>query len=457
MAWLGRSIHGRRGDWGEGDTPPVATRRAVLRRALAGTTALTPAACSAGGPAQHDSGSAAPAKAEAPLLEWILWSAQPEHLEQYKSVARIFQEQQSAIKLNLVTPASGVSYFDWLKTQLAGGQPVDVIGASPVWVPDVATNGIAKGLGDLISRDKVFKIDQYARGVVDAGSWKGMIYFLTLFGNFNVLYYNKGLLERAGIKYPDENWTLDMALDAAKRIAQRTGNADTDVFGMDFNRDLNQVSPYLWANGGEAFDKPEEPAKATMSSPATLEAFTWLVDLINKHKIAPGEGGAPRPSFTTGRVGMVTQGVNSLAATARVAPFSWDIAPLPRGKRGRPNFSGTLFYGLASASKSPDASWTFLKFLCGEPGQGPFVRAQIGAPVLKGLEKSYLELPPPPDNRKVVIDALPNLKALPKAVRMMEIYEPVFTKVMAEAFAGTMSATEAAHQIDSQVAAILGK
>ena len=436
------------------------SRRALLARAAA-VAALAPLAVACGsGAAAPASSSSAPIKAESGTLAWHLWSAQPEHLEQYQATQKEWAAAQPNIKLDMVTPAAtgtASDYFDRLKTQLAGGQPVDVIGASPIWVPDVATSGIGKDLSPNVNRDKQFKLDDYAKGVVDAGSWKGKLYMLTLFGNFNVLYYNKSLFDKAGVKYPDDSWTLDTMLDAAKRITQRNGSADSDVFGMDFNRDLNQVSPYLWAFGGEPFDKPEEPTKGNMASAATLEGFTWLVDLINKQKVAPGEGGAARPGFNTGRLGMITQGVGSIGATARGASFPWDIALLPKGKTGRPNFSGTLFYGVAAASKLPDAAWTFLKYLCGQVGQGKFVQAQIGAPVLKGLEKSYLELPPPPANRKAVIDSLPNLKALPKTLKMMEIYDPVYTKFMGEAFAGRMSPGEAARQIDDQVAAILKK
>jgi multiple sugar transport system substrate-binding protein len=438
----------------------AATRRRLLRRgaALAMLTPSLLAACGGAGSGEN-TGSGGAIKAQTGTIAWHLWSAQPEHLEQYQAISKAFQDQQSQVKLDMVVPASDSTaggYFDRLKTQIAGGQPVDVIGASPVWVPDVAANGLGHELTSFVNRDKQFKLDDYAKGVVDAGSWKGKLYFLTLFGNFNVLYYNKALFDKAGVKYPDENWTLDTMLDAAKRITQRTGDPNTDVYGMDFNRDLNQVSPYLWAFGGEPFDKPEEPTKGTMSAAATLEGFSWLVDAINKVKVAPGEAGAARPGFTTGRLGMITQGVNSFAATAK-SQVTWDIAPLPKGKAGRPNFAGTLFYGMGAGTKLPDAAWTFVKFLCGADGQGRFVRTQIGAPVLKGLEKDYLNLPPPPVNRKVVIDSLPNLKALPKTLHMMDIYDPVFTKNMADAFAGKVSPGEAAKQIDDQVAAILAK
>jgi multiple sugar transport system substrate-binding protein len=340
---------------------------------------------------------------------------------------------------------------------LAAGQVVDIIGGSPVWVPDVASSGIAKDLSGYVSRDRAFKLDDYARGVIDAGSWKGRLYFLTLFANFNVLFYNKALFDRAGVKYPDESWTRETVLDAAKRLTQRMGDPATDVFGFNFQRDLNNVLPWIWQNGGDAFDRPEDPTRATLSSAPTVDALQWLADTVIRHKVAPGEGGAPVPNFTTGRVAMVTQGTANIgrAAADIKGQFPWDIAIHPRGKSGRPNYAGTLFGGIAAITRLPDAAWTFLKYFCGAPGQRVFVEAQVGAPALKELEKVYAALPPPPDNRKAVTDTLPHLRALPKSVKMNEMYSPIFGRLLGEAFSGRTSVAEAARQIDEQATALL--
>jgi hypothetical protein len=87
---------------------------------------------------------------------------------------------------------------------------------------------------------------------------------------------------------------------AAGRLT--SGEGATEAWGVNFARDLNNISPYLWNNGGDAFDKPEDPTKATMASAPALEALPWLADLINRHKVAPGEGGAPQPAFQSGQV-----------------------------------------------------------------------------------------------------------------------------------------------------------
>jgi multiple sugar transport system substrate-binding protein len=339
--------------------------------------------------------------------------------------------------------------------QVAAGQPLDVIGSSPVWVPDNVGAGVVKELNGYMSRDRAFKLDDYAKGVVDGATWKGKLYFLTLFGNFNVLYYNRTLFDRAGLKYPDANWTKEQVLDAARKLTQQTGDPATTIYGFNFARDLNNISPYIWNNGGDSFDKPEDPAKATMSSATSLEALQWLCDLILRHKVAPGEGGAAQPGFATGRIAMQTQPVNSLGTTARDAQFPWDITLIPRGKTGRQNYAGTLYYGVCSATRAPDASWSLLKFLCGPYGHGLFVKSQIGAPILKGMEKDYLALPPPPENRKAVIDTIPTLRALPKVRGMNDIYSDVFTDTLNRAYRGDITATEAARIIDEKATALI--
>jgi ABC-type glycerol-3-phosphate transport system substrate-binding protein len=173
-----------------------------------------------------------------------------------------------------------------------------------------------------------------------------------------------------------------------------------------------------------------------------------------RHKVAPGEAGAAVPGFGTGRVAMMTQGVNSLGVVAREAQFPWDVVIHPRGKSGRPNYAGTLYYGISGTTKLPDAAWTFAKHLCGVAGQRVFVRQQIGAPVHKDLEKEYAQVPPPA-NRKAVTDTLPTLKALPKTVKMMDIYAPVFTTVLADMWAGKVSPTDGCRDIDTRVSVAL--
>jgi len=175
-------------------------------------------------------------------------------------------------------------------------------------------------------------------------------------------------------------------------------------------------------------------------------------------KLEPGEGGTPQPAFQTGQVAMQTMAVGSIGPVAQAAQFPWDVTFIPKGKTGqRANYAGTLLYGVSTASKQPDAAWSLLKTICGTYGVGLHVQAQIGAPSLKGLEKEYLALPPPPANRKVVLDSLVLLRALPKVRGMNDIYEPAFTQTLNRAYAGEITATEAARLIDEKATPLIKK
>jgi multiple sugar transport system substrate-binding protein len=418
--------------------------------------ALT-AACGAT-PGGDTAQSGGPIKPEAGSLLWLFWSNPPDRKILHDQIIAKFQAENPTVKIDGVDPPAGgaAGYATKVAVMTSAGEKLDVFGLSPVWVPDNVEARVPKELGPYFARDKSVKVDDYAKGVIDAGSWKGKLYFLALFANFNVLYYNKTLLDRAGVKYPDDTWTKEMLLDAARRLT--TGDGTTKVWGFNFARDLNNISPYIWNNGGDAFDKPEDPTKATMSSANSLEALQWLADLINRHKVTPGEAGAAQPTFQSGQVALQTQPVGNLGAVARDAQFPWDITFIPKGKTGqRQNYAGTLFYGIGAGTKMPDASWQLLKTICGTFGVGLHVQAQIGAPSIKGLEKDYLAMAPPPANRKVVLDTLAQLKALPKVRGMNDIYEPVFSQTLNKVYSGELTATEGARQIDEKATPLIKK
>ena len=432
------------------------TRRGWLATSAALGAAMT-AAC--GGPSGADTGqSGGPITPEPGTLLWLFWSNPPDRKILHDQIIARFQAENPNVKIDGVDPPQGGSpaYVTKIQVMASGGEKLDLFGLSPVWVPDNVAAGLPRDLNSYAARDKSFKTDDYAKGLVDAGSWKGKLYFLPLTANFNVLYYNKTLLDRAGVKYPDETWTKEMVLDAARKLT--SGEDATKVWGVNFVRgDLIDISPDIWNNGGDAFDKPEDPTKATMSSPATLEAIQWLVDLINRHKVAPGEGGAPQPNFQSGQIALQTMPMTQTGAVGRAAQFPWDIAPIPKGKTGqRQNFTGTTFYGIGAATKLPDAAWALLKTICGAYGAGLHVQAQIAAPAMKGLEKDYLALPAPPANRKVVVDTLPLLRALPK-VRGMNDIMPIFRETLGRAFSGEITAAEAARVIDQQATLLIKK
>ena len=230
-------------------------------------------------------------------------------------------------------------------------------------------------------------------------------------------------------------------------------NHTDDVFGFDFS--LGDWVQFVWQNGGQPFDKStEEPTKGTLSSPPSLEAITFLADMVLKQRVVARFDSTSRPAMNSGRLGMVQLSLTGLGGLATSAQFPWDIVIFPKGKGGRAGNPGGAGYGIPPTSVRPDAAWTYLTYLCSVQGMRRFVQAQLGAPLHKDLEKDYLALPPPPANRKAVVDSQPFLKGSPRSPKIPAAYA-VFDAIFPDILAGKVSPTEGCQKIDQQMNAVL--
>src|SRR5262249_3392264 len=146
----------------------------------------------------------------------------------------------------------------------------------------------------------------------------------------SVLYYNKDLFDKAGVKYPDETWTWDTLLDAAKELS------GSGQFGFNSNSAHTHLDAAIYANGGKVLS--DDSNTCLLDNPEPIDTIQWFVDLIQKRKVAPDANQArdiglttANAPFSTGKVAMVVDGSWQIANTRDVG-FNWDIALVPGGK-----------------------------------------------------------------------------------------------------------------------------
>ena len=167
------------------------------------------------------------------------------------------------------------------------------------------------------------------------------------------LYYNADLLAAAGVD-PAElaalRWSpgggdtlrpllARLTVDAdgrtaatpgfdAGRIRQWAYNAANDAQGIYLN--------YIGSAGGVFQDGD----RFAFDNPGAIEAFTYLVRLINGDHVAPpasdtnDNGDFSRNQFLAGRMALFQSGTYNLAAVADQASFRWGVAMLPARPQG---------------------------------------------------------------------------------------------------------------------------
>ncbi len=120
------------------------------------------------------------------------------------------------------------------------------------------------------------------------------------------LIYNKALFDAQGLDYPDETWTEEDLLQAAKSLTR------DDEQGLA----IPIKTAYWWfpiqeGFGGSLFDEYGEP---TLNSNGSSEAMQWMLDLELEHGVV---------ATGTQIEGMKTQFISSKAAMIFDGPWNW--------------------------------------------------------------------------------------------------------------------------------------
>ena len=251
------------------------------------------------------------------------------------------------VRVNVVAYST---YFDTLRTDVAGGGADDIFWISNAYFAEYADTGrlmdVAQTLGANASR-------AWEPSVVNQFTRDGALWGVPQLTDAGIaLYFNADLLEAAGVELEELlglRWSLGdgdtlrpllarLTVDAdgrsaatpgfdAGRIRQWGYNAANDLQGIYLN--------YIGSAGGVfsigdrfAFDNPQ-----------SAEAFDYLVRLINVDRVAPpasdtnDNGDFSRNQFLQGRMALFQSGTYNLAAVADQATFRWGVAMLPIGPK----------------------------------------------------------------------------------------------------------------------------
>ncbi|MGI5471415.1 extracellular solute-binding protein [Streptomyces sp. CA-132043] len=204
--------------------------------------------------------------------------------------------------------------------------------------PDLLQTG---GYADKVADDLLYKADEVLSPktranliptFAKAGEVKGTQYGIPWVSSSRVLFYNKEVLKKAGVKTPPKTW--DELADAAKKI--KSAKAAETPYALPLGPEEAQGETMMWelGNGGGYTDAS---GKYTIDSPKNVETFGWL----KSHLVDPGLTYANPAStdrktafadFAAGKVGMLN-GHPSLIQMAKEGKVDYGVAPIP-GKDG---------------------------------------------------------------------------------------------------------------------------
>lgn len=325
-----------------------------------------------------------------------------------KEATALFKEKHPNIEVELIYVPDWGAYNNKIATAIASNTAPDVVALDVTMTGNFLRKNALLDLSDYINNDPEFQ--KIKEDIFPATLWHPItagdkIYGIPAWQNPDVMYYNKNHFDEAGIPYPDASWDYDRFVKEAMKLTKKE-NGKIVQFGT---WGLGWYWNYLWAYGADILN--EDGTECIITKPEAKAAIQFLIDLSNKHRIAPAKGEAADQTdyqaFMTGKVSTFVSGHYMVPMLKDVKEFEWDIAVPPHGKN-RVYYNNVIYWQVLAATKAPDAAWEYVKFLASPEVQRLIVERENDVPILRSMMESDAFLNPavPPKSDQVYIDAL---------------------------------------------------
>jgi ABC-type glycerol-3-phosphate transport system substrate-binding protein len=412
-----------------------ATRRTVLRGSAIGAAsvgALGLAACGAGG-----GGDALPVKKVRTAVATVRFMPLGSGTSlqwQLGQVEKFNQTKGAELKINVKAEpeADQTALFTKFQTTSAAGDPPDVSRLKEVWTFESAAKGALAKLDGYFKTDKEHNAADFLPRFQDAMKYKGVNYGIARELSLTIPFFNRTLVEAAGLNPDKPPTTYDEFREWSRRMTKPGATPDTSQWGFDYYEfstreiNMNQFLGFVRRFGGQFWNK--DRTAVGMNTQPAYDAMDYLVTLIQKDRsVVPPDSGLPSPwsvGRNTGKVGMWEVVSSNIQTIPMAAPdLKFGVFLWPKKPNNNQNF-GPVSSAIAQATKDLDASWEFAKWWNSPELQtGWFLNGGGAAPA----RKSLFEAPPFTTSPlwKAVIPGFnsPDGRTRPLAVRYNELAE----------------------------------
>jgi len=313
-----------------------------------------------------------------------------------------FERQNPGIKINLV-PVVWADYDNKMQAMIAAGVAPDIFslwGASSFG--DYNARGWVANLTPYIQQDLV-DLSDFLPGTVETYTLDGRIMGMPFQTGGSYVFYNKALLDAAGLIHPpvdwsDPDWTWQAFVDQCAKLTRLQNETASGGFGCSL--DFWPYDQYAWLWGHGIYPESSHPSgyaeKSNLDDPLAITAFQSVQDLIWESQVIPNPAGKINPDegdlFRAQKVAMRLTGVWGWRLYADLAEFDWGVAALPAGADGRRDVLFTDAWLMSSKTTHPQETWTFLKYLSSAEVQAQWMGITYAPPVRSSLVHRWAAL-----------------------------------------------------------------
>jgi multiple sugar transport system substrate-binding protein len=301
-----------------------------------------------------------------------------------RNMAKDFEKANAGIKVNLEFVPYESLHDKIVAATGAGGKGYDVVLFDVIWPAEFAEHGVLADITGKIPADDTPKVFDGAWSTVE---YKGKRWGMPWILDTKYLFYNKEMLEKAGIANPPKTW--DELVADAKTIKQKGISKYPIVWSWSqAEAVICDYTTLVDAYGGQFFDG----GKPALSKGGALEAMKFMAQTVKDGITNPNSKEYleedVRKVFSNGDAAFAlnwTYMFNMANGDPKESKIVGKVGVVPApGVAGKSEFSavnGSMGLGIASNSSHPDEAWKFIAFLTSQPVQNQY--AKLSLPIWK--------------------------------------------------------------------------
>ena len=323
---------------------------------------------------------------------WHHYSAQSAENETLMNVLiPAFEAENPGIKVNAVSHEWAELHDKVLVSANSNALP-DVARCDIAWLPEFQKMGILVALDEEMPNFAEVS-GKLLDSAMSTAIINGHYYALALNTNSKIVFYNKAILEAAGVSIPA---TMEEWIKAVKKLSGENAKGQ-QVWGWNEPALAGwNICPFIWSFGGALTNEDQTIATGYINGPATVKAVETFAELVKAGAITGFNAGdiPMTDGFGTGRYAMMLEGPWKSAELAGAYPdVAYGTAPIPAGEGGSISVLGGEDIAMFN-TPNKEAAWKFMQFMTGEYaetemakcGQIPVNRAALESDTVKAAD-----------------------------------------------------------------------
>lgn len=303
------------------------------------------------------------------------WWTNPTRTKMTQEAVKLFEEKHPDIKV-VMEYSSWDSYWQKLATQTAGGGAPDVMQMDGSQLMTYISKGQLMDLSTVGVDSSDLSEETVQLGMVD-----GKLYGLATSINSQMFIYNPEIFEKAGVTFPEENYSWEELAELCVKIREKTG-----VYGMANEMEQTGLLSYFARTKGEELYSGN---KIGLSKETLTEWFQYWLDLQKKGGVPTAEENAAYnhndPSASPfikekTAINWLFLGTDPNYEESLGKPIGRALLP-EWGNENKPYpLHGAMFWSMSSKTKHPEAAAKLINFLENDPEVAKIFKTDRGIP-----------------------------------------------------------------------------